>query len=114
MKPVYEMRTYHAGPGKMNALLSRFALHTDALLERYHMKPVSYWTPRENPENLLIYIIEHESVEAAERNWEEFHNDPEWQRIKAETDASGPLAATIERYFMDKVDLSKFTSEPRA
>jgi NIPSNAP len=110
MNPVYEMRMYHAGPGKMDALLSRFAHHADALLERHHLKPVAYWTPRDNTKNLLIYIIEHESVEAAERNWAEFRTDPEWQRIKAETDVNGPLAASIERYFMDKVDLAQFKS----
>ncbi len=110
MKPVYEMRMYTAGPGKMDALLSRFAQHADALLERHHMKPITYWRPRENTNNILIYMIEHESVEAAERNWAEFRKDPEWQRIKAETDVNGPLAANIDRYFMDKVDLSQFKS----
>lgn len=104
MNPVYEMRTYHSGPGKMDALLSRFAHHADALLQRHHLKPIAYWM--EYPKGILIYIIEHESVEAAERNWTEFRNDPEWQKVKAETDADVPLAATIERRFLEKVDLS--------
>jgi hypothetical protein len=90
----------------MDALLSRFAHHTDALFQRYHLKPIAYWM--EYPKNLLVYIIEHESVEAAERNWAEFRDDPEWQKIKAETDANGPLAATIDRNFMEKVDLSRY------
>ena len=106
MNPVYEMRMYHAGPGKMDALLSRFAHHSDALLQRHQLKPIAYWM--DYPKNLLIYIIEHASVEAAERNWSEFRNDPEWQKIKAETDADGPLAATIDRNFMEKVDLSRY------
>jgi hypothetical protein len=106
MNPVYETRIYHAGPGKMDALLSRFARHTDSLLQRHHLKPIAYWM--EYRKGLLIYIIEHESVEAAERNWTEFQNDLEWQKVKTETDANGPLAATIERHFMEKVDLAKF------
>lgn len=110
MSPVYEMRMYYASPGKMAALLARFADHADDLLERHHMKPVAYWTPRDNPKGLLIYVIEHESLEAAERNWAEFRNDPDWKRIKAETNSNGPLMASSERYFMDKVDLSQFKS----
>ncbi len=108
MKPVHEMRMYYAAPGKMDALLSRFALHTDALFARYRLKPLGYWMPRENSQNLLLYILEHESVEAAEKNWANFRNDAEWQRVKAETDADTPLVASIVRYFMDKVDFSNF------
>ena len=33
--------------------------------------------------------------------------DADWQHLKTETDANGPLAASIDRYFMDRVDLSK-------
>ena len=57
-----------------------------------------------------MYMVEHESVEAAGKNWDAFRADKEWQRIKAETDADVPLVASIERYFMDKVDFSKLKS----
>ena len=108
MSHVYEMRMYYVSPGKMDPLLSRFALHTEAIFERYHLRTIGYWVPRENPQNLLLYILEHESVEAAERNWAAFRKDAEWNRIKAETDSEVPLVASIVRYFMDKVDFSRF------
>jgi hypothetical protein len=101
------MRTYHVAPGKMDAILARFADHTEAIFKRHNLKTIGYWVPRENSKDLLIYMMEHESLEAAERNWKDFGNDPEWQRVKAQTDAEGPLALSIERYFMDKVDFSK-------
>jgi hypothetical protein len=104
MNPVYEMRMYYAAPGKMDALLARFAGHTDPLLRRYGIRTIGYWVPRENPKNLLLYIVEHDSVEAATKNWAAFRGDPEWQRIKTETDGSVPLVASIESYFMDKLD----------
>jgi len=110
MNHVYEMRMYHAAPGKLDALISRFALHTNALFARYHLKPIAYWVPRENSQNLLLYILEHDSIEEAEKNWADFRNDAEWQKVKAETDADTPLAASIVRYFMDKVDFSNFES----
>ena len=107
MSHVYEMRMYYVTPGKMDALLARFADHTEAIFKRYNLKTIGYWVPRENEKNLLLYIIEHDSLEAAEKNWEAFRNDKEWRRIRAETDAEVPLVVSIERYFMDKVDFSK-------
>jgi hypothetical protein len=104
---VFEMRIYHAAPGKMDALLARFANHTEALFARHSMKTTGYWVAQDASKNLLMYMMEHESVEAAEKNWEAFRNDADWQALKAETDANGPLAASIDRYFMDQVDLSK-------
>jgi hypothetical protein len=108
MNHVYEMRMYYAAPGKMGALLTRFADHTEALFERYNLKTIGYWIPHENPKNLLLYILQHESLEAANKNWEDFRKDEEWLKVKAETDAPVPLVATIDRYFMDKIDFSMF------
>lgn len=110
MSHVYEMRIYSVAPGKMDALLARFANHTEALFARYGIRTRGYWIPRENPKNLLIYMVEHDSVEAAEKNWDTFRADKDWQRIKAETDADAPLVTSIERYFMDKVDLAALKS----
>jgi hypothetical protein len=107
MSHVYEMRMYSVAPGKMDALLARFADHTEAIFKRYNMKTLGYWVPLENAKNLMIYIIEHESLEAAEKNWQDFGKDKEWQQVKAETDAEAPLVISIERYYMDKVDFSK-------
>jgi NIPSNAP len=111
MSCVYEMRMYYAAPGRMDALVARFANYTEPLFARYGIKTIGYWLPRENANNLLLYIVEHESVESAAKNWEAFRNDPDWLRIKAETDGSVPLAARIESYFMDKVDFSKFETQ---
>jgi NIPSNAP len=107
MNHVYEMRMYYASPGKMDALLARFADHTEAIFARYNLKTIGYWVPQENSKNLLVYIMEHETLEAAKKNWEDFRNDAEWLKVKAETDSPVPLVATIDRYFMDKVDFSK-------
>jgi hypothetical protein len=101
------MRMYSVTPGKMDALLARFADHTEAIFKRYDMNTIGYWVPQENARNLMLYIIEHDSLEAAEKNWEAFRNDQEWQQVKAETDAEAPLVISIERYYMDKVDFSK-------
>ena len=83
----YELRMYHVRPGKIDALKARFG---DA--------PSS--------QNLFIYILEHPSREEAERNWSAFQADPEWKKVKAESEANGPLVDHIDRYFMDPTGFS--------
>jgi NIPSNAP len=105
---VYELRMYHVHDGKMDALRDRFRDHTDALFKRHNMKSVGYWTPEDTPgsQNLFIYILEHPSRQDAEKNWATFQADPEWKKVKAESEAQGPLVDHIDRYFMDPTSYS--------
>jgi hypothetical protein len=102
-KSVYELRLYHVKEGKMNALEARFGDHTDAIFKRHNMKSIGYWQPQDPPssQNLFIYILEHPSREQAEKNWAAFQADPEWKKVKAESESNGPLVEHIDRYFMD-------------
>jgi hypothetical protein len=105
---VYELRMYHVNPGKMDALRDRFADHTDALFKRHNMKSIGYWVPEDAPasQNLFIYILEHPSREEAEKNWADFQADPEWQKVKTESEKNGKLADHTDRYFMDPTSFS--------
>ena len=105
---VYELRMYHVNAGKMDALVARFRDHTDPIFKRHNMRSIGYWVPEDAPhsQNLFIYVLEHPSREAAEKNWAEFQADPEWKRVKAESEANGPLADHIDRYFMDPTSFS--------
>ena len=51
---VYELRTYYAAPGKLDALNARFRDHTWKLFEKHGMTNVGYWTPADNAENKLV------------------------------------------------------------
>ena len=105
---VYELRLYHVHEGKMDALKARFGDHTDAIFKRHNMKSVGYWVPEDAPDsqNLFVYILEHPSRQEAEKNWAAFQADPEWKRVKAESEANGPLVDHIDRYFMDPASFS--------
>ena len=105
---VYELRLYHVKEGKMDALKARFGDHTDSIFKRHNMKSIGYWSPEDAPnsQNLFVYILEHPSRQEAEKNWAAFQGDPEWQRVKAESEANGPLVDRIEKYFMDPTSFS--------
>jgi NIPSNAP len=106
---VYELRLYHAHQGKLDALKARFRDHTDAIFRRHNMKSIGYWSPEDTPDsqNMLIYILEHPSRQDAEKNWAAFQADPEWQKVKSESEANGPLVDQIDHYFMDPTAFSK-------
>lgn len=102
---VYELRTYTTHEGKLDDLHERFANHTMTLFEKHGMKNISYWTPMDR-ENTLIYIISHESREAAEKSWDGFRNDPEWQKAYEDSRKDGPIVEKVESVFMKKTDYS--------
>jgi len=105
---VYELRTYTAPPGKLDALVARFRDHTDAIFKRHDMKAIGYWVPEDNKDNHFIYILEHNSKADADRNWAAFQADEEWKKVRAESEKDGPLTTKApDRVYMDPVDFSK-------
>jgi hypothetical protein len=105
---VYELRTYTTHPGKLDALNARFRNHTMRIFEKYGMKSVGYWVPQDAPasQNTLIYVISHESREAAKKNWDAFRNDPEWQKARTESEAQGPIVVKVDSVFAQPTDYS--------
>ena len=105
---VYELRIYHAAPGKLEDLLVRFRNHTTKLFEKHGMTNIAYWTPINEPErgNVLVYILQHPSREAATVNWKSFQDDPEWKRVKEESEANGKLTDKIDSTFLSLTDFS--------
>ena len=105
---VFELRTYTASPGKLSDLEARFRNHTVGLFEKHGMTNVGYWVPTDEPlsANTLIYVLEHESRDAAQASWDAFRADPEWVEARAESERNGRLAANVEAVFMKATDYS--------
>ncbi|MGA8594070.1 MAG: NIPSNAP family protein [Bryobacteraceae bacterium] len=105
---VFELRTYHCAPGKLDDLLKRFREHTMTIFERHGMHNVAYFTPTDEPQksNTLIYIISHASREQADENWKAFNSDPEWQKVKAASEANGKIVEKVDRVFMSPTEFS--------
>lgn len=102
----YELRTYHAAEGKLEALHSRFRDHTLALFEKHGMKNLAYWVPEPNEGQTLLYLLAYPDKEARETSWKAFLADPAWQAAKAESEKDGKLVASIESLFLVPTDYS--------
>ncbi|MEO7135876.1 MAG: NIPSNAP family protein [Vicinamibacterales bacterium] len=105
---VYEMRTYTAPDGKLPLLQARFRDHTMRIFNKHNMKSVGYWVPQDAPakDNTLIYIISHDSREAAKKSWADFQADPEWKKVSAESQVDGRIVSAVVSVFMDATDYS--------
>ena len=106
---VFELRTYTAAPGKLDALNARFRNHTTALFKKHGMEIVGFWEPVDKDAGAgdkLVYILAHQSRAAAEASWKAFRADPEWVRVKAESEKDGVLPAKIESVFLAATDYS--------
>jgi hypothetical protein len=81
-KRVFELRVYHATPGKVPALESRFRDTASKLLAKHDLKAIGYWVPQDAPawDNTFIYILAHPSQEEAKKNWAAMHADRGFKR----------------------------------
>jgi hypothetical protein len=111
---VYELRIYHAAPGKLDDLNKRFRDHTVRLFEKHGMQNLGYWTPIDNTNNLLIYVLAHASRDAARKSFAAFGQDPEWKAAAKASEANGKLVAKIESYFMEPTDYSPVIKASKA
>ena len=105
---VFELRTYYANPGKMEALHARFREHTNKLFVKHGMTLIGYWSPIDAKEaqEKLIYILAYPSKEAAAASWKGFQNDPDWKTAKAKSEEQGPLVAKVVSVYMNPTDYS--------
>jgi hypothetical protein len=106
---VFELRTYTASPGKLGALNARFRDHVIALFKKHGMDVVGFWEPVDKEAGAgekLVYILAHKSRAAAEASWAAFHDDPEWIKVKADSERGGALTTKIESVFLAGTDYS--------
>ena len=103
---VFEMRTYHTAPDKLDDLHARFRNHTMQLFEKHGITNIGYWTPIENPDNLLIYVLAYPSREARETSWKAFQADEDWKKAKAESEVNGKLVNKVDQLFLNATDYS--------
>jgi NIPSNAP protein len=108
---VFEMRTYYASAGKLEALHARFRDHTTKLFEKHGMTNVGYWVPIDGQTgastgNTLVYILAYPSLEARKKAWDAFQNDPEWKSVKETSEKDGKLVDKVDSVFLSPTDYS--------
>jgi NIPSNAP len=105
----FELRTYVAAPGKLDALLARFRDHTTTLFEKHGITNIGYWVATDaegKPTETLIYLLAHASPEAAQESWAAFREDPDWISARAASEVDGRLTSNVTSVYLDPTDFS--------
>lgn len=110
---VFELRTYTASPGNLDHLNARFRDHTLKLFKKHGMENIGYWTKtrgQKGDDVTLIYILAHDSVDAAKSAFDAFRKDEAWLKAReaSEKKAGGSLTAKdgVQSLFMKATDYS--------
>lgn len=103
---LFELRTYYAAPGKLDALNARFRDHTTKLFEKHGITNIGYWVPADNKDNLLIYLIAFPSKEAREQSWKAFGEDPDWKSARDASEVNGKLVVKVVSQLLTATDYS--------
>ena len=103
---LYELRTYHAEAGKLDALLARFRDHTVKLFEKNGMTNIGYWVPVDNKDNLLIYLLAYPDRTTRDASWEKFLADDDWKKAAAASEKNGRLVSKADQLFLTATDFS--------
>jgi NIPSNAP protein len=105
---VFELRTYTSPDGRLDDLLARFRDDTMRIFEKHGMENVGYFVPTDAPAsaNTLVYILAHDSRDAATKSWEAFRADPEWKAVTERTQANGPIVSNVVSVFLEATDFS--------
>ena len=104
---VFELRVYHAVPGKLPALESRFRDTASKLLAKHNLNAVGYWGPEDPPasDNIFIYLLAHPSRDDAKKNWDAMFADPAFQEI-VKSEQADKLVEKVDSTFMRPTDFS--------
>ena len=105
---VFELRTYQATPGNLGNLHARFRDHTIRIFRKHGMEIVGFWSPtsEEERDDILVYLLAHDSQDAADASWQAFGADPEWASVAEESNKNGQILAGVERKYMLATDYS--------
>ena len=103
---IYELRIYEAIPGKLQALSDRFANYTMGAWQKRGWKVVGFWTETIGTSNQLVYMLAFDNLADREKKFAEFLSDPEWNRVRAESEKSGPLVARIRNIILQPTPYS--------
>lgn len=104
-KGVFELRTYTTEAGRLDNLNARFRDHTLKLFAKHGMTSMTYWNLAVDQKgarnayvagNTLIYLLHHQSAQAAKASFGAFRSDPSWLAAKGASEERAGGSLTIK------------------
>ncbi|MBY2968006.1 NIPSNAP family protein [Rhizobium leguminosarum] len=96
-----ELRIYDCLPGRLPALLNRFAEHTLAIWDKHGIRQAGFFTTIVGESShRLTYLIAWESLADREVKWKAFTTDPAWLKARDESERDGQILSNISNQLL--------------
>jgi hypothetical protein len=98
---IFQLRTYHLLPGKLEAIQTRFRDHTQALFEKQGLSNYPYWitVEKDGTQAKLVYFIGHQSKDEFKAAFAGFVADPEWIKVRDASEVPGKIVEKVDTLF---------------
>jgi hypothetical protein len=105
--PIHQLRVYELFDNTKQASHARYRDHVMRLMARHGFKIVAAWeSPRDGGTD-LVYLLEWPDEKTMAERWAAFRADPEWVRIKSETESTErPLVGEIRERVLYPLEYS--------
>jgi hypothetical protein len=93
----YELRLYEVVQGRMADMHARMRDHLSALFGKHGVNVAGRWSAIAGPRlPLFVYLMAWPDWNARETAWAGFYGDPEWPRVRAETNAGSEMVGQYD------------------
>ncbi|HEY9566940.1 MAG TPA: NIPSNAP family protein [Thalassobaculum sp.] len=103
---IHQLRIYEIFEPSKAAFHARFRDHAARLMRGHGFDIRAMWETTTEARTEFVYILAWPDEATMRARWAGFMADPEWNRVKRETGADGPLVGAIEDRVLRLVDYS--------
>jgi len=105
---IFQLRTYHLFPGKLDAIQTRFRDHTQTLFEKQGLVNYPYWitVEKDGIQPKLVYLIGHSDKPEFTAAFDRFRLDPAWIQVRDTSEANGKIVEKIDAVFLTPLPFS--------
>ncbi len=89
----------------MENIHKRFSEVALELFKKYNIKTVDFWEDADR-KDISYYMLEHDDIDARNRNFKSFASDPDWIKAKESSRRDAPIVERTENFFMERVPYS--------
>lgn len=98
---IFELRFYSVTHGRMADANARFTDHFPTLFPRHGVECVGAWNALAGPGSpRFVYLLAYTDFARREAVWASFYGDPDWARIRAETNAGHEMIERHDLFFL--------------
>ncbi len=103
---LFELRVYTANEGKLDAIHKRTKDAGLKLLEKHGMTVLGVWSPVDPKDARFFLLLAHKDKAARDASFKAFAADPDWVKVRDESEKDGKLVAKAEEIFLTVTDYS--------